>query len=292
MTDWIQSILPEPLENPTLRVLSLGAGVQSTVMALMAESEEFGPRPDCAIFADTGWEPKEVYEHLDWLEKQISFPVYRVESGNIKHDLENNLNTTGHNFSAIPFFMINKDGSFGMARRQCTSEYKLKPIRKKVRDLIGLKPKQRTPKGVMVEMWMGISRDEVQRMKESSDSWVTNRWPLLEKEMRRYDCLNWFQNCYPKRSLAKSACIGCPFHDDHEWSHIKNNYPEEFEEACQIDEKLRDPEMDGGKFHGQRYLHAQRIPLREVRFNTASETGQQDLFNDLMQNECDGMCGI
>ena len=161
MTDWVQNILPKPLENPTLRVLSLGAGVQSTVMAMMAESEAFGPRPDCAIFADTGWEPKEVYGHLNWLEKQISFPVHRVTSGNIKHDLENNLNTTGHRFASVPFFMVNKDGTFGMARRQCTSEYKLKPIRKKVRELIGLKPRQRTPKGVMVEMWMGISRDEV-----------------------------------------------------------------------------------------------------------------------------------
>ena len=292
MTDWVNKILPEPLENPTMRVLSLGAGVQSTVMALMGAEGKFGPAPDCAIFADTGWEPAEVYTHLDWLEAQLPFPVYRVESGNIKKDLESNLNTTGHRFASIPFFMINKDGTFGMARRQCTSEYKLKPIRKKVRELIGLKPKQRTPKGVMVEMWMGISRDEIQRMKENSDSWVTNRWPLLEIEMRRYGCLDWFQKNHPDRPLVKSACVGCPFHNDYEWSQIKNNSPEEFEEACQIDEKLRDPNSDGGKFHGRRYLHAQRIPLREVRLNTAKETGQQELFSDLMQNECDGMCGI
>lgn len=41
-----------------LRALSLGAGVQSTTMALMAAHGEIGPMPDCAIFADTGWEPK------------------------------------------------------------------------------------------------------------------------------------------------------------------------------------------------------------------------------------------
>lgn len=38
-----------------LRALSLGAGVQSTTMALMAAHGEIGPMPDCAIFADTGW---------------------------------------------------------------------------------------------------------------------------------------------------------------------------------------------------------------------------------------------
>ena len=37
-----------------LRVISLGAGVQSTTMALMAAHGEIGPMPDCAIFADTG----------------------------------------------------------------------------------------------------------------------------------------------------------------------------------------------------------------------------------------------
>jgi len=48
-----------------LRVLSLGAGVQSTTMALMAAHGEIMSMPNCAIFADTGWEPKAVYEHLE-----------------------------------------------------------------------------------------------------------------------------------------------------------------------------------------------------------------------------------
>jgi hypothetical protein len=279
----------KPVENAALRVLSLGAGVQSSVMALMAEAGDIGPRPDCAVFADTGWEPQEVYVHLDWLENQLSFPVYRVQRGNIKKDLETNLNTTGHRFASIPFFLINKDGSEGMARRQCTSEYKLKPIRKKVRELAGLKPRQRTPKGFMVEMWIGISRDEIFRVKDSADSWVTNRWPLLEKDMTRRDCLKWFDENHSDRSLAKSACIGCPFHNDHEWRSIKDNAPDEFEEACQIDEKLRNTK---GRFHGARFLHAKRIPLRDVDFSTAEEKGQGQLFDDLMLNECEGMCGL
>ena len=51
-------------------IISLGAGVQSSVMALMAAKGEITPMPDCAIFADTGWEPKRVYEWLDWLEDE------------------------------------------------------------------------------------------------------------------------------------------------------------------------------------------------------------------------------
>ena len=50
-----------------MHVISLGGGVQSTVMLLMAEREEITPLPSAAIFADTGWEPEYVYQHLSWL---------------------------------------------------------------------------------------------------------------------------------------------------------------------------------------------------------------------------------
>jgi len=59
---------PEPAAGTIrLRVLSLGAGVQSTTLALMAAHGIIGPMPDCAVFADTGWKPQAVYRHLAWL---------------------------------------------------------------------------------------------------------------------------------------------------------------------------------------------------------------------------------
>ena len=45
-------------KKPLARILSLGAGVQSSTMALMADQGAFGDKPDAAIFADTGWEPR------------------------------------------------------------------------------------------------------------------------------------------------------------------------------------------------------------------------------------------
>ena len=72
-----------------LRTLSLGAGVQSTTLALMAAHGEIGPMPDCAIFADTGWEPGAVYEHLRWLMSPnvLPFPVHVVSAGNIRDEI-------------------------------------------------------------------------------------------------------------------------------------------------------------------------------------------------------------
>ena len=69
-----------------MNIISLGAGVQSSVMALMAARGEIDTMPDCAVFSDTQWEPKKVYEHLNWLEKQLPFPVYRVTNGNLRND--------------------------------------------------------------------------------------------------------------------------------------------------------------------------------------------------------------
>src|SRR4249920_1353278 len=118
-----------------LRVISLGAGVQSTTMALMAAHGEIGPMPDCAIFADTGWEPKAVYDHLHWLisPNVLPFPVHRVNAGDLRQDILNHSNTTGGRFAVVPWHMRMPNGDDAMGRRQCTKEYKLTPLRRKVR---------------------------------------------------------------------------------------------------------------------------------------------------------------
>ena len=50
------------------QVLNLGAGVQSTTVLLMSLTGELEPL-DHVIFADTGWEPQAVYDHLGWLKE-------------------------------------------------------------------------------------------------------------------------------------------------------------------------------------------------------------------------------
>ena len=64
----------------SLTVISLGGGVQSSVMALMASGEAFGPTPDCAIFADTRWKSPSIYAHLEWLGGQLRLPLYVVDN--------------------------------------------------------------------------------------------------------------------------------------------------------------------------------------------------------------------
>src|ERR1044072_3975009 len=134
-----------------INILSLGAGVQSTTLALMAARGDL-PMPDCAIFADTGAEPKKVYDHLEWLKSQLPFPVHTVSAGNIRDDI-----MRGKINARPPFHILNPNGSKGFTKRQCTQDYKIIPIHKKVRELVGLAARQRSPKTIKVTQRIGIS---------------------------------------------------------------------------------------------------------------------------------------
>ena len=277
------------LRNPdkVLRVLSLGAGVQSSVLALMADKGEYNiEKPDFAIFADTGWEPPAVYEHLNWLKTQLSFEVITVSAGNILDNVLNGISTDGHKFLVIPAFTVNPDGTKGRLVRQCTSEYKIVPIHSFLREKLGLLKGQRAPKNVGVTMMLGISIDEAERIKPSRFEWVTHEFPLVDRDFSRAQLINWFNNNYPDKTLPKSSCIGCPYHSNAIWKQMKEEDPNSFMEAVDLDYALRNSDKLRGALRGVAYLHASRKPLNEVDFSAA--TGS----DDLLVAECEGLCGI
>ncbi|WP_202367912.1 hypothetical protein [Mesorhizobium sp. L-2-11] len=274
---------PSPIR---LRVLSLGAGVQSTTLALMAAHGHFGSL-DCAIFADTGWEPAAVYEHLRWLMSPnvLPFPVHIVSARNLRESLI--AAGDGKRWASIPAFTrtVDRRGniSIGMIRRQCTTTSKIEPIRRKVRELAGL-TRKRSPTYPVVHQWLGISMDEVVRMKPSRAAWQLNRFPLIESRMTRKDCLDWLKSHgYPKP--PKSACIGCPFHSDAMWRSMRNNDRAAWDDAVEVDRAIRTG-LRG--IRGEVFLHRSGVPLDEVDLSTAADHGQLDLW----PNECEGMCGL
>ena len=273
--------------NQPLVVLSLGAGTQSTVMALMAEQGYNGmPKPDLAIFADTGWEPPAVYEHLEWLKSQLSYEVVEVSAGNIKDDLLRGRNPRGHHFMDIPAYLTEPDGKASVSKRQCTSDYKLDPIKAELRQRLGLQKGRRAAKSSQVEMWLGISADEATRQKPSREEWITNRWPLIEQGYSRAQLYQWFKDRYPERELPRSACIGCPYHSNIEWKHLKEHDPKSFAEAVFVDRALREMPHLRELSKGTAYLHRARQPLDEIDFTNTKD------YSEAMQEECEGLCGI
>jgi len=256
------------------RYISLGAGVQSTTMLLMAVRGTFGDVPQGAIFADTHAEPEAVYRHLDWLTAELApFPIHRVSAGDLYADTIRKAEGGSTRIASIPSFVATPKGK-GMLKRQCTKDFKLRPIRRKLRELANGEPS---------ESWIGISFDEYHRMKQSDVKWVSNRYPLVDHKITRWDCIAWLkEHGYP--IPMKSSCVFCPYHDDGLWRELQRDHPADFERAVTVDRAIRQiPRIDGETF-----LHDSLQPLIEIDFRTREEQGQINMW----ANECEGLCGV
>lgn len=279
-----------------LKVLSLGAGVQSTTVLLMS-CRGVLPKLDAAVFADTQWEPDEVYEHLEWLTDQAAkagIPVHRVSNGNLRqHTLEGFVRGSraeGERYASLPLYVLNPNGSHGMIRRQCTREYKIVPIERFIRrELLGLKPGERAPVDA-VDQWFGISADELRRVRISRDHWKRHVYPLvglpdamLDRPFTRLMCHDWLRVHYPNREVPRSACIGCPYHTNDEWRRIKANH-RQWADAVEVDRAIR--HADG--MDGEVFLHRDCVPLEEVDLRTDEDKGQMTFG---FRAECLGYCG-
>ncbi len=259
-------------------IISLGAGVQSSTVALMAAHSEITPMPDCAIFADTQAEPQSVYKWLDWLEEQLPFPVHRVSRPNvIKNALKirTSKKTDGDYMQLrVPAFTLDAKGNKGTLWRQCTSFWKVEMIQKHCVEF----------KGEGISMLLGISTDEAHRQKDSRKSWITHSYPLIEMGMSRADCLNWMAN---KGYLQppRSACYFCPYHSDAEWIRLKRDEPEAFASAVQFERDMQGQMAKLDRIDSIPYLHSERKPLDQINFR---HERQPNMFG----NDCEGMCGV
>ncbi len=339
------------------RYESLGAGTQSTCMALMS-AEGWLPKLDGAVFADTGWEPPEVYEHLDALTQYLDtagIPVHRASRGALADDV-----LDPHVYATIPAWTLepvqvavawrlcttcrgewdppddidgkdvcpechDNSGSIptrwaeqlrkGRIIRQCTPKYKVEPLEQRIRELVGAPvwtewcsycsgagfrvapwdtkagngpcsvcrgsgERNRigsVPEGTTVEQWIGFSTDEFERCTTTGfPSWSTPRWPLIELGMTRKDCIAWMAERGWK-GIAKSACVGCPFHDDETWLRMADQEPDRFAELVAYDRKLR----TAPGLRAKRFLHEARLPLDEAveRYRRLKEeSGEQGVL--------------
>lgn len=282
------------LESQRFRVLSLGGGTQSSALLLMS-IRGLLPKLDAAIFADTQWEPKEVYETVGWLATQAGvagIPVVQISKGNLR---QHSIGEAGHGVrcASMPLYVVNPDGSHGRVNRQCTREYKVEPIELWIkRTLLGLKPRQRVPADIIVEKWFGMSSDEASRIRTPSEKWQEFAYPLcgigpsgdlrLSRNFNRGATIEWLRVNYPGRTFPRSACIGCPFHSNYEWRRIKSD-PETWGDAVRADNAVR--HTVGIK--GEAYLHRSCVPLQQANLGNGVDD-EANLFNQ----ECQGMCGI
>ena len=256
------------------RVLNFGGGVQSTAMLVAACYGDLpdGVKPDVAIFADTQWEPPAVIAHVgvmtEWA-SQHGLEVVTVSRESIR---------TERGANQMPLHIVHADGTTGITGRQCTTDYKLDPIRKQIRKSLGYKPYQRWKH--QLETWLGITTDEAQRMKPAKEKFETVRWPLIELGWNRESCKRYLE----RQDLPvpmKSSCIGCPYHSNRYFLDMKRERPEEWADVVAFDKQVRES-FTFSKLDGKPYVHRSCKPLDEVYL-------QEDQI-ELFAEECSGYC--
>ncbi|MFI1580064.1 hypothetical protein [Embleya sp. NPDC020630] len=276
------------MTTPTLRLLSLGAGVQSTTLLLLAADGAI-PTYDYAIFADTGWEPRAVYDHLDALERYVAeparIPILRVTSGNLRADALDP--DPGRRFAAMPVYILYPDGTRGMGQRQCTNQYKLRIIKRTARGLLGYPGRAAIPADVHATQDIGISRDEIGRAKDSGLRYLVSKFPLLDLPgsadgrtgWTRSDCSRYLR-AHGWASTPRSACIGCPLHGNRTWRQMRDERPDEWADAVAFDHALRATPRPSGI---REYLHRSCVPLDEAPIDRVTRhewSGRQvDVFD-------------
>jgi hypothetical protein len=273
---------------PTLVVLNWGWGQDSTTIALMSKHGDLPPI-DVILSADTQSEPDEVYGTVEWVSALLDVPVYRVTAGNLGEDVlriatehaAGKAFTAGHT-GQPPFYVKNdptKDYATavrgGVLWRKCTHDYKIVPIRRKLRELLGVKPTGRLPKDVWVQQWIGFPLEELGRTFCSDVQWITNTFPLIEKRMRKADCERWLRaHGYPA-PLPKSACRFCPYHTNAYWRRQRDTQPHEWAKTLTFEAALHRGKLPGVR--GIPYLHKSMVPLALAPIDEP-ETGQEELF--------------
>ena len=262
---------PRPHTPKVINALSLGAGVQSSALLLMS-AHGLLPKIDYAAFADTGWERPETYAALDRLENEVARPagieIVRLSAGDIRRDA---LDPNSH-FATMPLFIMNRDGSRGMLRRQCTSTYKVKVLLAEARRRLGAEVLPdgrigRTKRGLHLNMWVGISTDEFTRAKDSGVAYAVNTFPLLELGLTRADTQAYLDR-HGFAAVSKSACVGCPYTSNRGWRNLRDNHPAQWAEAVEFDRAIRAgsarANAAGIPLRGQAYLHPSLQPLDQA----------------------------
>lgn len=278
----------------TSRYISLGLGVQSTALYYMSSMGEL-PKADAAIFVDLGAEKKRTLDYLTylttWAKANSDIPLIIVRKKNLKKDLLNAVNSREKRFASIPAFTKGENGETGMLRRQCTGEYKIQQVDKEIRHLLNVK----NLSGQHIEIWKGISFEEIERMSIPENNWKIHVYPfcnyrVTKKEsatpmglsyLTRYDIIQW----YLKHDLPippKSSCVFCPYTSEAAWKKMKESEPEDFETACRVDEAIRDSSNKG--INNLIYVHESLQPLRSIVFKEDPP--------DLWKGECSGNCGV
>ncbi len=233
-------------------IFSYGGGTQSIAMSILIAQGKL-PTPDMIIFADTGDEATETWEWMyERVQPLLARTIYRA------------IHIASHSWATVDTYGKNGDllmpayTQAGKLPTFCSQEWKTYVVRRYLRSWSVDR----------CDMWMGMSTDEIRRLKQSDVKWITNRYPLCLGygiAMNRMECAKLVRDTFGLEP-PKSSCVYCPHRRDPQWQRLKVFYPADFAKAVAKDKQIRANDQMGGV-----WLHESRIPLDEIDFTKQSD---------------------
>lgn len=276
----------KPLDRPPdLTVLNFSGGKQSTCLLWQVIRGEI-PRPDpfLVVTADPGMEATATYKLVDAMEAQCLAAglEFRRAQG---PDLYRDIVEMGPETSRIdnpPYFTDNGAGTRGRLMQKCTKQYKIRPIQRAVRAemaRIGISPRPNA-----VETWIGLSRNEVHRIKPPSVDYQYFRYPLIEQGLTVGGVLDYFK-ARDLTTPARSMCNGCFAQGPAALRSMAVAAPQDFAQAVAVDEAIRDWTQLG--IENPVYMSNTLRPVREIGESNEADDPQ------MVMDFCDsGFCFV
>lgn len=240
-------------------VWSYGGGTQSVAIVLLIERGEL-PKPECIVISNTTREATETWEYtitnvLPIFERiGLSLEITTSHGRMYYHDDDT--------LPLIPAYT-----SSGQIRLFCSAEWKRDEVYRYLRSK-GYGPKR------PVILWLGMSLDEVHRMKPGKRKWATTHFPLIQdRKTYRGECIQIVLDA-GLPPPPKSSCWMCPYRLNPQWRRLREHYPSDWRKAVQLDCAIRKRDSQHNL-----YLHKDAIPLDLVDL----ERPQESLFDG-----CDG----
>jgi len=192
-------------------IMSYGGGVNSTAMFYLLIEKKMPL--DEILFADTGSELPQTYKTVEQMKEvakqyNIPFTVITSKLGNI---YEHYFRT-----KSLP----------SIVRRDCTSKFKISPMRNYLRGKYGKEEK--------FTQYIGIGYEELHRVRLSDVKYIISSYPLVEAKIDRDKCIE-INKAHGFIDVVKSGCWFCPFTPKQGWINLARDNPELFDKAIALE---------------------------------------------------------
>lgn len=231
------------------QIWASGGGVQSAAIAALIVQGKLSP--DLSVIVDTEREQSTTWEYMDAVITPalatVGVTLHRVR----KSEFESRDLYGGKDRDTLLVPAFTTFNGTGKLPAYCSSYWKREVI-KRWANRQGVKA---------VDMWLGISVDEMERIQVARKGKWANRYPLIEARMNRGDCMALVKSMgWPEP--PRSSCYHCPNHTQHEWRQIRSR-PVDWKAAVQIDHDMRerDPHV---------FLHPDCVPLEQANLEEAN----------------------